>query len=229
MAWQDTLPFPLIILGLFQLPWHLDESRQVTTHRATPKLSIEHSWQLPFMVPSLMSRLCDSVRPAPLFPLSSTAGPVSATWHNSRSGHTNALYPGLGNMADRLLTADSWEEPPWEPLRQAGSTHTRSSVFFVATVAASPCRPHFWPPFIGKDSGNNTDHLHDPLRRLTGCSGCPRSQRAGDLRYQTERWASASRMDVVFATLSTPSAVPANSDQVVRPLVENTLMPVIRL
>ncbi|KAK7909279.1 hypothetical protein PG985_015157 [Apiospora marii] len=34
-------------LGLFQLPWHLDESRQVTTHRATPKLSIEHSG-LPF-------------------------------------------------------------------------------------------------------------------------------------------------------------------------------------
>ncbi|KAK8015925.1 MFS general substrate transporter [Apiospora marii] len=89
---------------------------------------------------------------------------------------SNALYPGLGNTTDRPLTADSWKSHRGNPFAKAGSTHTRSR---RSSRRLSLPRPAVTPgPRSSEDSGNNTDHLHDLLRRSQDALGALAAKQA---------------------------------------------------
>ncbi|KAK7990679.1 hypothetical protein PG990_014959 [Apiospora arundinis] len=82
---------------------------------------------------------------------------------------SNALYPGLGNTADRPLTADSWKSHRGNPFAKAGSTHTRSR---RSSRRHSQTRPDA-PPGTrsSEDSGDNAVHLRNLLRRSQDALG----------------------------------------------------------
>ncbi|KAK6822502.1 hypothetical protein PG987_014047 [Apiospora arundinis] len=82
---------------------------------------------------------------------------------------SNALYPGLGNTADRPLTADSWKSHRGNPFAKAGSTHTRSR---RSSRRHSQTRPD-GPPGTrsSEDSGDNAVHLRNLLRRSQDALG----------------------------------------------------------
>lgn len=91
---------------------------------------------------------------------------------------SNALYPGLGNTADRPLTADSWKSHRGNPFAKAGSTHTRSR---RSSCRLSLSRPAVTPGArSSEDSGNATDHLHDLLRRSQDALGALAAKHSTD-------------------------------------------------
>ncbi|KAK8076205.1 hypothetical protein PG994_003477 [Apiospora phragmitis] len=82
---------------------------------------------------------------------------------------SNALYPGLGNTADRPLTADSWKSHRGNPFAKAGSTHTRSR---RSSRRLSQPRPAVTPgERSSEDSGNGADRLRILLKRSQDALG----------------------------------------------------------
>ena len=156
---------------------------------------------------------------------------------------SNALYPGLGNTADRPLTADSWKSHRGNPFAKAGSTHTRSR---RSSRRHSQTRPVITSDErSSEDSGNGTDHLHDLLRRSQDALGALAKPSTEDVTgqpgpsYQNERRnrnsaltfgstdGSAHWQDPLWKTLSRQSSVLAAStkdtsnDHTADPAAEN--------